>query len=98
MIETKKQETKSDISYDIRVTRASQYKENSFAFDMTVNGVAIYGCWYKQGKSKNGNDYAFIDFPSRKGNDGKFYNYAWFPVTKEIQEAIEAQIASLLEG
>lgn len=96
MIKAKKTEEKTSISYDVKVTRAAQYKENTFAFDMVVNGITVYGCWFKQGKDKTGKDYTFVDFPSRKGNDGNYYNHAWFPINKDLTAEIESQIAALL--
>lgn len=98
-IKNEKQETKNEgTSFDVKVTRAAQYKENSFVFDVVVNGVNIYGLWFKQGKDKNGNDYSFIDFPSQKGKDGKYYNIAWFPISKDLKAYIENQIAGLIGG
>ena len=99
MIEAKKTEEKTEnktSAYDVKVTRAAQYKENTFAFDMVVNGISVYGCWFKQGKNKAGKDYTFVDFPSRKGNDGKYYNHVWFPITEDLTAQIESQIAALL--
>lgn len=99
MINAKKEEKQvTDLQYSVRVFRASCYTENSFAFDMEVNGIKIYGCWYKQGKSKTGNDYAFVDFPARKGKDGNYYNVVFFPISKELQQDIARQIESLLHG
>ena len=94
---TSKKENRTESGNEVKVTRASVYKEGAYAFDMVVNGVTIYGCWLKQG-TKNGKDYSFIDFPSRKGSDGKYYNHAWFNITKEVQDNIEKQIEGLLNG
>ena len=96
--EQQEQATATNNTFNIKVIRASAYKENAFVFDMIVNGVYIYGCWYKQGKSKNGNDYSFIDFPSMKGKNGKYYNHAWFSVSNDIKAEIEKQIEGLLGG
>ena len=95
---TKKEEKKEEnkTTYEVKVTRASQVKEGSYAFDMTVNGLNVYGCFLNQGTKKDGTEYSFIDFPSRKGKDGNYYNYVWFPVNKELQEDIERQIEGLL--
>ena len=96
MITEKKTETQPDWDYETIVTRANKVKEGSYAFDMKVNGVNVYGCFLNQGTKKDGTEYSFIDFPSRKGKDEKYYNYVWFPLTKAIQADIEKQIEGLL--
>ena len=84
--------------YDVEVTRAkdlSKDGKNIFAFDMTVNGVKIYGCTYREGV-KDGKEWSLVDFPSVKGKDGEYYNRVWFPVSKElcglIAKAIEEKL------
>lgn len=93
---TKKQEAQETMGYSVKVTRAKEVKEGSVAFDMTVNGVAVYGCWYREGKTKNGEDYQMISFPSHKGGDGKYYNYAWFRIDDETKKDIIAQLQELV--
>lgn len=88
--EDKKAEEKKAQSYDIEVTRAKEIK-GSYAFDMTVNGIKIYGCWLKEGKKGN-----FISFPSYKGSDDKWYSHVWFEITDELQDEIEKQIEAQL--
>lgn len=80
--------------YEIKVTRAKEFKD-SIAFDMEVNGVSIYGCWYREG-TKNGKDWTMISFPSHKSGDGKYYNYAWFAITEDIKKDIIEQIKKVL--
>lgn len=86
----KKEEAKKEVTYDIEVTRAKEIK-GSYAFDMTVNGIKIYGCWIKEGKKGN-----FISFPSYKGSDDKYYSHVWFEISdaleKEIEEKVEAAL------
>ena len=85
-----------EVSYDIKVTRAHEL-ENCVMFDMEVNGVTIYGCSYRTLERKDGSgEFIKIGFPSRKGNDGKYYSQAYFKVTDEIAEDIEAQIGKLI--
>ena len=88
--ETKKTET-PETTYDIEVLRAKQVKE-TYAFDLKVNGVTIYGCWLRE--SKNGNN--FVSFPSYKGNDGKYYSHVYFKIDEKVQAEIEKQIESKL--
>ena len=72
----------------ITVERAHAYKDHLF-FDMVVNGVKIYGCRLVEGSKGT-----FVSFPSRKGNDGKYYSHAWVQLSeadiKNIVEQIEA--------
>lgn len=85
-----------ELSYDIKVTRAHEL-ENCVMFDMDVNGVMIYGCNYRTLERKDGSgEFVKIGFPSRKGSDGKYYSQAYFKVTDEIAEDIEAQIDKLI--
>lgn len=82
---------KPAVTYDVTVTRAKEVKD-SYAFDMEVNGVKIYGCWLKEGK--NGN---FVSFPSYKGSDGKYYSHCYFPISEELKKEIEDQIEANLK-
>ena len=88
--------TNETINYTVKVTRAKETKEGTVAFDMVVNGVAIYGCWYREGKTKDGKDYELISFPSHKGNDDKYYNYAWFKIDDELKKDIIEQLQKLV--
>lgn len=85
----------------IEVLRAKDFTEAgkegcSIVFDMNVNGIIIYGCWYREGKDKNGEDYEMVSFPSQKGKDGKYYNYAWVKLQQSDIDNISKQIESLL--
>ena len=82
-------------NYDVKVTRAKEVKEGSVAFDMEVNGLSVYGCWYNEYKTKEGKDGTMISFPSYK-NEDKYYNHVWFPISKELKEDIIAQIEKLV--
>lgn len=87
---------KVEREYDIKVTRAHEL-ENAVMFDMDVNGVTIYGCNYKTLLRKDGSgEFIKIGFPSRKGSDGKWYSQAYFKITDEMAEEIEAQIDKLI--
>lgn len=91
-LKAKKQENKEpEIKMIVKVTRAKEIK-GSYAFDMEVNGVTIYGCWLKE--SKDGSN--FVSFPSYKGSDGKYYSHAWFKVSEEVEAEIEKQIEAML--
>lgn len=89
------------VEYDVKVLRAKDFSEKSkldtnVAFDMGVNGIMIYGCWLKEGTSKDGKDYSVISLPSKKGKDGSYYSVAWFPISKELTKEIREQIVNML--
>lgn len=75
---------------DLQVLRAKEYKGTTF-LDLQVNGVKIYGCRFVEGK--NGD---FISFPSYKGNDGKYYNYAYVDLDEAMVKLIDEQLDKLL--
>ena len=87
----------------IEVLRAKDFtkddaKENecSIVFDMKVNGVTIYGCWYRTGSDKKGEDYEMVSFPSQKGKDGKYYNHAYVQLQQSDIDLISSEIEKLL--
>ena len=90
----KTNETKRE--YECIVTRAKEIKDGTVAFDMEVNGVKVYGCWYKEGTNKDGKEYQIVNLPQEKGSDGKYYSIAWFPMSKEVRESIIAQLQKLV--
>lgn len=92
---TNTQETQAT-NYTAKVTRAKEVKDGTVVFDMIVNGITIYGCWYHEGKSQKGEDYQLISFPSQKGNDGKYYNHAWFKIEDDLKNDIIEQLQKLV--
>ena len=83
--------------YDIQVTRAKELENETIMFDMLVNGIQIYGCSYKTLKRKdNGEEFAKIGFPSRKGSDGKYYNQVYFKINDDLVKVIEKAIEAVL--
>ena len=95
------EEKKERINYVVKVLKAKDFSENSkldtnVAFDMEVNGIKIYGCWLKEGNSKNGKDYSIVSLPSQKGKDGNYYSVTWFPISKELTTEIRDQIINML--
>ena len=87
----------------IEVLRAKDFtkddaKENecSIVFDMKVNGVTIYGCWYRTGSDKKGEDYEMVSFPSQKGKDGKYYNHAYVQLQQSDIDFISFEIEKML--
>jgi len=82
-------------SYEVKVLKVKAVKQDTYAFNMEVNGIKIYSCWYRQGV-KNGKEWSMISFPSHKGSDGKYYNHVFFPISDNLKSAIEKQMESLL--
>ena len=87
----------------IEVLRAKDFtkddaKENecSIVFDMKVNGVIIYGCWYRTGSDKKGEDYEMVSFPSQKGKDGKYYNHAYVQLQQSDIDFISSEIEKMI--
>lgn len=95
---TKTNETK--VTYDVKVLRAKEILndklDSNVAIDIEVNGVKIYGVFFKEGTSKNGKEYSLLSFPSHS-NGSKYFDYAWFPASKEVVADIREQIVALLK-
>lgn len=75
----------------IAVKRAKEF-DWGISFDMIVNDVTIYGCKLLL---KKDSDETFIGFPSRKGTDDKYYNYAYVQLSEEETKEIVAQIEKM---
>ena len=87
------------VTYDIKVTRAKDFTKDdktAIAFDMIVNGITIYNCWYLE-CVKDDKPYEMISFPSRKDeSSGKYYNHVFFHINAKMTEDIAKQIEQLL--
>ena len=95
---TKKNKAQAEC-HTIEVTRARiiNGKNGEFVvFDMTVNGVTIYGCNWVEGENEKG-EYAFADFPSQKGKDGKYYHIAYVRLSDADNAEIKSQLGKLLQ-
>ena len=86
-----KKKEENEVTKIITVGRVHQFKDGSVVFDMTINNVTIYNCRIVEGK--NGD---FVSFPSYKGNDNKYYRYAYTELDPLDVELIEKQINSML--
>ena len=98
---TENKETEAAQALAIEVLRAKDFTEDgkdgcSISFDMKVNGITIYGCWYREGKDKKNEDYQLVSFPSKQGKDGKYYNHAYVKLQQSDIDLISKQIESLL--
>ena len=99
--ETENKQAEQAQALAIEVLRAKDFTEDgkdgcSISFDMKVNEVTIYGCWYREGKDKKGEDYQLVSFPSKQGKDGKYYSHAYVKLQQSDIDLISKQIESLL--
>ena len=74
------------------ISRVHQYKDTVF-FDITINGIKIYGCTVVEGKKGD-----FISFPSKKGKDDKWYSIVYARLSSSDQEKILAEIEKQLNA
>lgn len=86
----------NNVEYSVEVIKAKEVKDGIIIFDMEVNGIKIYSCWYNEYKTKDGKDGTMLSFPSYKGSDGNYYNYVWFPISADLKANIIAQIEKLV--
>ena len=90
--ETKKAPETLNIS-TFSVDRATVFDNGGVVFDMTLNGIKIYGMRVVE---SNGND--FISFPSRKGKDDKYYSIVWARLSDKDSEAILREVENKLNA
>ena len=77
----------------LEVSRVKMWNNGGVTFDLTVNGVKIYGCRVVEGK--NGD---FIGFPSRKGSDGKYYSHAYAALDPDATSLVLSAVEEDLNG
>lgn len=92
----KTQKAAEEQTFNVEVIRVHEFKSGDISFDCFVNGIILYGLTYINADPKRNIKKPFISFPSRKGSDGKYYNYGWFKITDELFSDIEKQIEELL--
>ena len=76
--------TQADVDH-VRVVEINE--RTQVFFSLTLNGVSINNCRVVGGK-----DGDFIGFPSRKGNDGKYYKHVYANISPEDSKAILAKV------
>lgn len=92
-----KENQNAKVDYSVKVLKAKAVKDGHAVFDMEVNDVKIYGCWFTEYKNKEGKDGTMVSFPSYKGDNGTYYSHAWFPISKELKDDIQKQIEICLK-
>lgn len=83
-------EASAPVVNDLKVLRAVENQYGIF-MDLEINGVTIYGCRFVEGKKGN-----FVSFPSHKGKDGKYYNYAYIKLDDAMIQLIDEELDKLL--
>ena len=90
------------VDHEIKVLRAHDMSGDNgvtIAFDVEVNGVIIYGCFWREGIDSKGNDYEMVSFPSQKSaKDGKYYKHAYVAFSDADKDAIQKGIESVIDA
>lgn len=91
--ETTATQATAKTEYSVQVTAVRVIKEGTYSFDAEVNGIRIYSMILNEGYKADGSEYSVINFPSRKGNNDKYYSHCWFPISNELKEEFIRQIS-----
>ena len=83
------------VVYNYTINRVREVIDTMVSFNIIVNGVTIYGMKVIK-FTKDGQERMMVAFPSQKGNNEKYYNHAFFPMSNEMQADIIAQVLSAL--
>ena len=85
-------ENNKNLDIEVQAVRfVHQFDDGNVSFSLLVNGVWISNmAIINNDKAKDG---WFISFPSRKSQDGKYYNYAYF----FIDDATKAKIGEMVK-
>lgn len=96
--ETKTETKKIEIT-SLNVLKAMPMKNSDdVMFNLEVNGITIYGMWYKVVTArKDGKEYEIISFPQTKGKNNSYYNVCYFPISDELKASIIEQLHSLVD-
>lgn len=90
------QTVRTEYTVEVSDVKEIAGKADSYRFTLRVNGVTLYGMKDIAYTNADGQPDSFIAFSGYKGNNEKFYNNAWFPISRELKEEIEKQIEALL--
>lgn len=94
-------EEKTNIDFQVFVTKAKVIGEGRVNFNIIVNGVSIFGMHLIEYTNKEGQSGTLINFPQWKGEkDGQatYNNYCFFPISKAMKEEIISQIDKVIEA
>jgi len=102
MFNSKKENTEK-VKYDVTVDNVRKTKNDAILMvDLTVNGVKIYSCIFKEvtvkkdgQKYKAGDTCYMLSLPSEKVGD-KYFDRVWFPISNATLESVTKQIEDKL--
>lgn len=81
----------------VTVKRAHATSKGSIVIDLNVNGVDIYGAFFRTGV-KDDKVWRLVSYPSYKGSNDKYYNHCWVGLSKDDLKNISDQIDKLLNA
>lgn len=104
MFNSSEKKSENKTIYDITVDNVRKTKNDAILMvDLTVNGVKIYSCIFKEvivkkdgKKYKKGDTCYMLSLPSEKVGD-KYFDRVWFPISSENMDKITEQVQSKLE-
>lgn len=93
-------ETTNETKYDYKdiIVKHVRTKEKKILFDLSVNGITIYNMVYREYKNNEGEEGVIIAFPSFKGDNNKYFNHVWFPISKELKNTIITEITNAVNN
>lgn len=84
---------------EIKVLKCRSINDTTYAIDIEVNGIKIYGCFYREGV-KDGREWSLVSLPQTKGKDStgatKYYDIVWFPISKDMVKDVAKQIETMI--
>lgn len=91
------------VTYNVTVDAVRQTKfEDIVMVDLTVNGVKVYSCSFKEitvkkdgEKYKKGDKCYVLNLPQEKSGD-KYFDRVWFPRSNALIEDVKKQIEAKL--
>lgn len=103
--ETKKKQEMTTVE-NVEVLRAYQFDDGTVSFDIKVEDLVIINnmrySHIEKGRGKDKKVYDIINFPQRtvkgdKGEDDKYFKFAYFFITDDLKDDILEQIADILD-
>lgn len=77
------------------ISNVNNYSDTLTFFNLhlrtNAGDITVYGCKVITGEKGD-----FISFPSRKGEDDKYYNYVYIDLSEEIRNSIIDEIGTMI--
>lgn len=77
------------------IQRVIAGRDGTPIFNMTINGITVYGCKVMARKSDGE---AFLAWPSAKGRDGNYHNVVYAKLSDADQEAIITEVYKMMDN